>query len=300
MILYYCDNHDFPLPAGHKFPVAKYRLIRERLAADGDFQFEQSPMATQTAIERAHDPGYVRAFLNGTLAPHVMRRIGFPWSEGLVRRTIASVGGTLAATRMALGRGWGGNLAGGTHHAFRSEGSGFCVFNDLAIAVLALRAEHGIERAAVIDLDVHQGDGTALIFENDPAVLTFSMHGRNNFPFRKQRSRIDVELEDGTCDEDYLRLLAQVLPRVFDSKPGAILYQSGVDGLATDMLGRLRLTPEGLVSRDRLVIESAKRYGAPFVITLGGGYSRPIGLTAEAHANTFRTAAAIYGRANAQ
>jgi acetoin utilization deacetylase AcuC-like enzyme len=300
LILYYCDHHDFPLPAGHRFPVAKYRMIRERLAADGIFKFEQAPMASRADVERAHDPDYVRAFLEGTLSPQLMRHIGFPWSEGLVRRTLASVGGTLAAARMAFETGWGGNLAGGTHHAFRAEGSGFCVFNDLAVAVLSLRAERGIERAAIIDLDVHQGDGTALIFENDPRVFTFSMHGRNNFPFRKQRSTVDIDLQDGTADEEYLRRLAESLPAVFDFAPGVIFYQSGVDALASDTLGRLHLTHDGLRRRDRLVMEAAKSYGAPFIITLGGGYSNPIELTAEAHANTFRSAARVFGGTRSQ
>lgn len=294
MTLYYCDHHDFTLPPGHKFPVQKYRLLRERLAADGVFQMEPAPFADLAVIELAHDPAYVRAFCDGTVAPGIMRRIGFPWSEGLVRRTLGSVGGTLAASRTALDTGFGGNLAGGTHHAFRAEGSGFCVFNDLAIAILHLRAAHGRARAAVIDLDVHQGDGTAVLFENDPDVLTFSMHGRNNFPFRKQRSKIDVELEDRTGDEQYLERLASILPRVFEFRPDVIFYQSGVDALASDTLGRLSLTAEGLRRRDRLVMESCRSFGAPFILTLGGGYSNPIELTADAHANTFRTAAEVF------
>ncbi len=294
MTLYYCDHHEIPLPAGHKFPIEKYRLVRERLAVGGMFRFEQASMADPAVIELAHDPAYVRSFLNGTLPAAVMRRIGFPWSEGLVRRTLASVGGTLAASVIALANGWGGNLAGGTHHAFRFEGSGFCVFNDIAVAILWLRAVHGLRRAAVIDLDVHQGDGTALIFEADDAVLTLSMHGRNNFPFRKQRSRIDLELDDGTGDDEYLRQLELVLPRVFEFRPDVIFYQSGVDALASDTLGRLSLTHDGLRRRDRMVMEAAQPYGAPFVITLGGGYSSPIELTAAAHANTFQTALDVW------
>lgn len=295
MILYYCDHHEIPLPSGHRYPAAKYRMIRERLAGEARFEFQQAGPAARAAIERVHDPAYVSAFIDGMLAPSAMRRIGFPWSEGLVRRTLASVGGTLEAARLAVRNGWGGNLAGGTHHAFRDEGAGFCVFNDLAIAILDLRAFARMSRAAVIDLDVHQGDGTALIFENDDEVLTFSMHGRNNFPFRKQRSRIDIELEDKTGDDEYLSRLDDVLPRAFDFRPDAVFYQSGVDALESDTLGKLALTHEGLRRRDRLVMESAKRYGAPFVITLGGGYSKPIELTAEAHANTFRTALDVFG-----
>jgi acetoin utilization deacetylase AcuC-like enzyme len=167
--LYYCDQHEFPLPVGHRFPQRKYRLLRERLAASGGFSFEPAPPAPIEALERAHDPEYVRAFMDGSIDPARMRCVGFPWSEALVRRTLASAGGTLAASRDAMTRGFGGNLAGGTHHALRAEGAGFCVFNDLAVAILDLRAASGVRQAAVIDLDVHQGDGTGLLFEGDPA-----------------------------------------------------------------------------------------------------------------------------------
>lgn len=291
--LYYCDHYEIPLPPGHKFPMRKYRLLRERLQTDGRFHFEQAPLADAAVIERAHDSGYVRAFLEGSISPRAMRRIGFPWSEALVKRTLGSVGGTIAATSQAFATGWGGNLAGGTHHAFRCDGAGFCVFNDLAVAILDSRAR-GVRRAAVVDLDVHQGDGTALIFDSDPDVLTLSMHGRNNFPFRKQRSKIDVELDDGTGDEVYLARLAEVLPEVFRFRPGVIYYQSGVDALETDVLGRLSLSMEGLNRRDRMVMKAARAAAIPFVITLGGGYSDPVELTAEAHANTFRTAAGVF------
>jgi acetoin utilization deacetylase AcuC-like enzyme len=289
--LFYCDHYAIPLPAGHKFPMAKYRMLRDLLAADGCFQFEEAPFADPAVIELAHDAAYVRDFLNGALADAAIRRIGFPWSEALVKRTLASVGGTLSATCDAFDSGWGGNLAGGTHHAFRAEGSGFCVFNDIAVAMQWLRAKGRIQRAAVIDLDVHQGDGTAQIFENEPNVLTLSLHAKSNFPFRKQRSKIDIEFEDGTRDSEYLSALDAVLPRVFASNPDIVFYQSGVDPLASDTLGRLALTHAGLKERDRWVITAARDHGIPIVITLGGGYSRPIELTAEAHANTFRTAA---------
>ncbi len=203
--LFYCDHYPIPLPPGHKFPMEKYALLRGLLQADGFFDLEAAPLAARETIELAHDPAYVRSFLDGSLDARALRRIGFPWSEFLVRRTLASVGGTLAGARDALAGGMGGNLAGGTHHAFRSEGAGFCVFNDLAVAILALRQEGRIARAAVIDLDVHQGDGAASIFEDDPEVLTFSMHADNNFPFRKQRSKLDIGLADGAGDEEYLR-----------------------------------------------------------------------------------------------
>ena len=292
--LFYCDHYAIPLPPGHKFPMTKYRLVRDLLAQDGFFDFECAPKADPGVIELAHDQTYVRDFLNGTLSTAAIRRIGFPWSNGLVNRTLASVGGTMQATLDAFSRGWGGNLAGGTHHAFRGEGSGFCVFNDIAVSVEWLRRDGRIRRAAILDLDVHQGDGTAQIFEHDPDVLTVSLHCRSNFPFRKQRSKVDVDLDDRLGDEEYLRALDQVLPRVFAFDPQILYYQSGVDPLSSDSLGKLALTHAGLKERDRRVMAAACAHRIPLVVTLGGGYSIPIELTAEAHANTFRTAREIY------
>jgi len=292
--LFYCDQYAIPLPDGHKFPMAKYRMLRDLLVSDSCFRFEAAPFADPEIIELAHDPAYVRDFLKGALTEAAIRRIGFPWSQALVQRTLASVGGTLSATCDAFDSGWGGSLAGGTHHAFRAEGSGFCVFNDIAVAIQWLRAKGRVQRAAVIDLDVHQGDGTAQIFEGDPNVFTLSVHAKSNFPFRKQRSKIDVEFEDGTRDPEYLNALEAVLPRVFAFQPQIIFYQSVVDPLTSDTLGRLALTQAGLQDRDRFVIAATQSYGVPIVITLGGGYSRPIELTAEAHANTFRTASEIF------
>lgn len=292
--LFYCDHYAIPLPAGHKFPMTKYRMLRDLLAADGCFRFEAAPFADPAVIELAHDAIYVRDFLNGALPDAAIRRIGFPWSEALVKRTLASVGGTLSAACDAFNSGWGGNLAGGTHHAFRAEGSGFCVFNDIAVAIQWLRAKGRVQRAAVIDLDVHQGDGTARIFEHERNVLTLSLHAKSNFPFRKQRSKIDLEFEDGTGDREYLSALDAVLPRVFAFQPEIVFYQSGVDALASDTLGRLALTEAGLKERDGRVLRAARAGGVPIVITLGGGYSQPIERTAEAHANTFRAAGEIF------
>jgi acetoin utilization deacetylase AcuC-like enzyme len=230
----------------------------------------------------------VAAVLDGSVDPRVMRRIGFPWSEGLVRRTLASVGGTLAATADALATGFGGNLAGGTHHAFHAEGAGFCVFNDIAVAIRA----NGL-RAAVLDLDVHQGDGTAAIFEGDASVFTVSLHGENNFPFRKQRSDLDIALPDGVEDAEYLDRVAEALLAVAAFGPEIIFYQSGVDALQTDRLGRLRLTHEGLKARDQTVFDFVRERALATVVTLGGGYSEPISHTVAAHANTFRAALAV-------
>jgi acetoin utilization deacetylase AcuC-like enzyme len=292
--LFYCDQYTIPLPPGHRFPMAKYRMLRQLLTADGLFQLECAPLAETAEIERAHDPEYVRGFLSGGLSPAALRRIGFPWSEGLVKRSLASVGGTLAATEEAFKTGWGGNLAGGTHHAFREHGSGYCVFNDIAIAVRSLQWAGKVFRVVIIDLDVHQGDGTAHIFESDSGVRTISLHCRSNFPLRKQRSKVDVELAEGMGDEEYLRELDRMLPMVLAFDPQVIFYQSGVDPLASDTLGKLRLTEGGLRERDRRVMAVARALQVPFIVTLGGGYADPIELSVRAHANTFRMAAEVF------
>ena len=292
--LRYCDQHSFPLPDGHKFPLSKYGLLRGRLAPDPRFVLAPAELVSREALLRVHERSYVDGFLAGTLEKQVMRRIGFPWSVQLVTRTLASAGSTLGATQSALQTGFGGTLAGGTHHAFRSEGSGFCVFNDLAIAILWAREEAGVTRAAVVDCDVHQGDGTAVIFAGDPSVFTLSLHGARNFPFRKQKSTLDVELADNTDDAAYLSALEQALEQVWDFEPRLMLYQAGVDGLESDRLGRLALTMEGLRRRDLLVIAEAHRRAVPLVITIGGGYSEPIEKTVEANAQTFVTAADVY------
>ncbi len=296
--LFYCDHYPFPLPPGHKFPLAKYRMLRDELAADGCFDLEPAELASTDDIVRVHDRQYVESFLDGTIDPMCMRRIGFPWSADLVKRTLASTGGTLCAARAAIARGFGGSLAGGTHHATRSEGSGFCVFNDLAVSIEAIRKEAGLQRFAVVDLDVHQGDGTAAIFAGDDRVFTLSLHAERNFPFRKQKSALDVPLPDEMDDDSYLAALREALPAVAEFRPQMILFQAGVDGLKTDRLGRLSLTQEGLRQRDLLVAKLAQSLKAPLVITIGGGYSDPIEQTVSAHAQTFRTIASCNGLNN--
>jgi acetoin utilization deacetylase AcuC-like enzyme len=292
--LFYTDQYVITLPEGHKFPARKYGLVRQILQADSRFDFERAPLADPETIELAHDPGYVRSFMAGEMAPAAMRRIGLPWSDVLVNRSRASVGATLSAAKDAMETGWGGTLGGGTHHAFRAEGAGFCIFNDVAVAIQWLRSQGKIKRAAVIDLDVHQGDGTAEIFAGDPEVFTLSIHCQSNFPFRKQVSKLDVALPDKVEDAEYLETLESALPRIFLFAPEVIFYQSGVDGLLTDVLGRLSLTPQGLIQRDRMVMRSVRDSGIPLVLTSGGGYSKPIELSAEAHANTYRTAWEVY------
>lgn len=294
-VLFYTDHYTLPLPDGHRFPMAKYRMVRERLAVTEEFDLRPAPIADVADIQRVHDHAYVDAVLNGTLSAAAQRRIGFPWSKGFVQRTLGSAGGTLAATEEALRAGWSGTLSGGTHHAFRAEGSGFCVFNDIAIAAQKLLDEGRVRRIAVIDLDVHQGDGTAEIFAGRDDVFTLSVHCQANFPFRKQTSTLDVELEAGVGDAAYMETLARTLPRVAEFAPEFIFYQAGVDVLASDTLGKLELSPEGARERDRMVCAFVRALGYPLVITQGGGYSQPIERTAETHAATFVTALEVYG-----
>jgi len=284
------DQYQITLPEGHKFPVSKYGILRDLIEKEGLFQLEQAAPAEAEIVALAHEPAYVAGFMQGSLPASAIRRIGLPWSQLLVQRAFASVGGTISASLQAQEHGWGATLGGGTHHAFRSEGAGFCVFNDIAVAIQFLRQRGRIRRAAVIDLDVHQGDGTAEIFKGDPDVFTLSVHGESNFPFRKKQSSLDVPLPDGVEDEEYLHRLNEALPAAFGSRPDIVFYQSGVDPLASDSLGRLSLTPQGLIERDRMVFRAAIRFGSPFVLTSGGGYSRPIELSAHAHASTYRTA----------
>jgi acetoin utilization deacetylase AcuC-like enzyme len=296
---FFCDTYEVPLPQGHRFPMPKYRLLRERLVGAGVLrrdELEESDLIDRGSLLLAHTPDYLDAIFSGGLSPADQRRLGFPWSEALVARSRASVYGTVAAARAALRDGLSGNLAGGTHHAAADRGTGFCVFNDIAVAARALQREGGIDRALVIDLDVHQGDGTAAIFEGDESVFTFSMHGAKNFPFRKQRSSLDVELEDGCGDADYLAALERHLPAVLErARADLVFFQAGVDPLADDVLGRLDLSLEGLRMRDRLVCAAVRDRGLPLVLTLGGGYAKPIDLSVDAHAGTWREARAVFG-----
>jgi acetoin utilization deacetylase AcuC-like enzyme len=293
--IYFCDHYDFPLPPGHKFPLQKYRMAREALQNDSRFLLSPASLATREDLLRVHDHNYVDGFLDGSIDPMLMRRVGFPWSPELVRRTLASTGSTLLAAARALDDGFSGTLAGGTHHAFRAEGSGFCVFNDLAVAAQWARHCRNIKRIAVVDLDVHQGDGTAAIFENEPAVFTLSLHGARNFPFRKQRSRLDIEFPDGTKGETYLPALRQALERIWDFSPELILFQAGVDALEEDRLGRLALTLADLAHRDRLVLTSAAQRQIPIAMTMGGGYTDPVSASVQAHVQAFQIASQVFG-----
>ncbi len=297
MLIFYPDTPDLPLPDGHRFPARKYRLLRERIVRHrmlGDWDLAPSPLAGIAELERAHYAAYVQAVLEGTLAPAIQRRIGLPWSETLALRSRATVGGSLAAARRALLDGFSGQLAGGTHHAHREFGSGYCVFNDLAVAALTLLGEGKVERVAVVDLDVHQGDGNAALLTGHPGAFVLSLHGEKNFPFRKVPSDLDVALPDGTDDRSYLRALAGALDAIAGFRPDLVLYLSGVDPLRSDTLGRLDLTFDGLAERDRLVLEFCRRRAIPVSIAIGGGYADPITDTVNAYANTFRVAREVF------
>lgn len=295
MRLFFSDQDRLALPDGHRFPASKYPRIWRALADEHPGLCELSPRAEWDEIALAHDAGYIARLRDGTLPSPAVRKLGFPWSEALVSRSRRSVGGTLAALRWALIHGAAGHMAGGTHHAFADRGEGFCVFNDLAVAIHVARRSFAVGRVAVVDLDVHQGDGTAAMFQGDPSVFTLSLHGARNYPFRKEKSSLDVALDDGTGDAAYLEALDRALPAVRAHRPELILYQAGVDALAGDRLGRLALSHEGLRARDARVFALADELRAPIVVTLGGGYHRDIGATVEAHVNVYRGLVAALG-----
>jgi acetoin utilization deacetylase AcuC-like enzyme len=278
----------------HSYPMDKYRLVPERLLTEAVLSpadFLEPEAATLDDVLRVHTPEYVHAFVNGALERKAMLRIGLPWSPELVRRAFAVIGGTIGAARLALHEGVAVNLAGGTHHAFADHGEGYCIFNDLVVTLRRLRADGAARRFLVIDLDVHQGNGTAVLCQADSEVFTFSMHGENNYPARKERSSWDVALVDGVTDEQYLDLLAQALPRILEQfSPDLVFYQAGVDVLAGDRFGKLNLSMAGVGERDRLVCEFAHRAGLPLVITLGGGYARDMHRIVEAHCQTVQVA----------
>jgi acetoin utilization deacetylase AcuC-like enzyme len=290
-------RYTFPLPAGHRFPVAKYAMLRDRVVAEGIVPSDRvldPEGATDAVLLLVHTEDYVRRFVGGALGDAEVRNLGFPWSPELVERSRRAVGGTVAAARHALTHGLAMNLAGGTHHAFADHGEAFCVFNDIAIAIRALQANGRIRRAAVIDLDVHQGNGTHAIFAGDADVFTFSMHGGRNYPFHKVAGTVDVELEDGTGDDVYLDLLATTLPRVLaEAQPDLVFFIAGADPYEGDRLGRLKLSFDGLARRDAYVLERCREVGLPVAITIGGGYGANIGDTVTVHATTARIAASM-------
>ena len=298
MQFFYSDTFDLKLPPGHRFPGTKYGKLRRTLIEEKilhEDQLTASPLVDDTALLRAHDPDYVTAIETGSIDAKAMRRIGLPWSEHVARRARATMGGAVMAARRAMEYGLSGQLAGGTHHAHYDFGAGYCVFNDFACAALAMLAEGRASRVAIIDLDVHQGDGNAAILSPREDVFVFSMHGEKNFPFRKVASDLDIGLPDGIEDVAYIKILEEHLPAVWDFAPDIIFYQSGVDPLAEDKLGRMNLSHEGLMRRDEIILSECNRRNIPVSMAIGGGYADPIEASVTAYANTYRAAKEIYG-----
>lgn len=290
---FHSDGYPLLLPAGHRFPEAKYARLRARVAAELEsVQLIDAVAANDEQLELAHDREYIGRVARGELSAAEQRAIGFPWSAALVERSRRSVGATVAAARAALTEGVAVNLAGGTHHAQRDRGQGYCVFNDAAVAARAMQAEAGRAlRVAIVDLDVHQGNGTAAILAGDATTFTLSLHGAKNFPFRKSRSDLDRALPDGTGDAEYLRVLDAALDEMCSRfRPELLVYLAGADAHETDRLGRLALTTAGMAARDARVFDLAFRLGAPIVVAMAGGYGRDIDVTVDVHFNTVRAA----------
>jgi acetoin utilization deacetylase AcuC-like enzyme len=287
-------KYSFPLPEGHRFPISKYALLRDRVIEEGIVEVEQlhdpAPVSREDLL-LVHTADYIDRFTTGQLSVDEERRLGFPWSPALVERSYRAAGGTLEAAAYAVAHGIAMNLAGGTHHAFPSHGEGFCVFNDTAIAIRALQRDGRIRRALVVDLDVHQGNGTHAIFSGDESVFTFSMHGGKNYPFHKVAGCVDIELHDGTNDDEYLDQLFHTLPTaIAKSRADLVVYLAGADPHENDRLGRLALTFDGLARRDAFVLEQVREVGLPVAVTVAGGYGRSIDDTVRVHATTARIA----------
>lgn len=294
----YHPNYVVPMPPDHRFPMEKFKKLYELLLSDhiaDPDQFHIPDRPSQTWIELVHTSDYVNAYCSGTLDPKAQRRIGLPWSPELVNRTCTAVGGTILTAQLALKSGLACNTAGGTHHAFPSYGSGFCIFNDLAIASRVLQKLGLVEKILIVDLDVHQGDGTALIFQSDPSVFTFSMHCEVNFPGTKQQSDLDVPLPEGMEDDEYLQTLAQYLPDLLSEiKPDLVLYDAGVDPHLGDRLGKLALTDSGLYRREMQVLTTCVSQGFPVACVIGGGYAEDMEALVYRHSIVHRAASEVF------
>jgi acetoin utilization deacetylase AcuC-like enzyme len=288
----YTPDYYVPHPDGHPFPMGKYPALFDILQKENLVRSEdviEPHEVDWTDLMLVHSTDYLAALANGTLEPAAQRRLGFPWTPALLRRSRLAVQGTIDTAHLALEEGIAANLAGGTHHAFADHGEGYCVLNDVALAIRVLQRERAAQRALVVDLDVHQGNGSASIFESDPSVYTFSIHGENNYPLRKQRSSRDVGLGDGADDSLYLQTLSQHLPDVLEqSRPDVVFYLAGVDAAAGDRYGRLDLTPDGIRQRDRYVVRTIRRERIPLAIVLAGGYAKTAAATADLHAMVHR------------
>lgn len=298
MKVFYSPNYYADIGDGHVFPIRKFELVRDRLVAEetlGSRNLIEPEPAAIPDVRLVHTEDYVSRLCAGALTSKEIRRLGLPWSQSLVRRSFHAVGGTIAAARAALDEGVGSNLAGGTHHSFPDHGEGFCVFNDVAIAIRVLQRDGLLARAAVVDCDVHQGNGTATIFASEPTVFTFSMHGARNYPLFKTKSTLDIELGDGTADDAYLSSLAANLYQVFAHKPEIVFYLAGADPYAGDKLGRLAVSIAGLQERDRMVLQECYQREIPIVTVMSGGYAEELSDTVEIHCNTIRSVAEVFG-----
>jgi acetoin utilization deacetylase AcuC-like enzyme len=299
---FYSDTFVLPLPEGHRFPMAKYSRLRERLLTEGILatgDLHEAPAAALADLQLVHTREYVQAVVDGMVAPEIQRRIGFPWSPQMVERARRSVGATIAAAGSALDEGCAANLAGGTHHAFADRGEGYCVFNDVAVAARVLQRDHLAQRVAIVDCDVHQGNGTAAIFSGDANVFTLSLHGAKNFPFRKEASHLDIEFDDGTGDDPYLTSLERAIEFVLlTHNPDVVFYLAGADPYEGDRLGRLKLTIDGLQQRDEIVLTRCHRAGLPVVITMSGGYAPDVDAIVGIHTNTIQTAVSLWANAS--
>ena len=298
MPVYFSDHYTLPLPEEHRFPMSKYRMLRDYLILNNiitEQQLHESPLATEDLLQLAHTDQYITAMKTGDVDLQIIKRIGFPWSFELYQRSCATVGGALQSAKSALKNQIAGNLAGGTHHAHADRGEGYCVFNDIAVAARYLIKNNLTEKIAIIDLDVHQGNGNSSILKNDPEIFIFSMHGEKNYPFVKVPSHLDIALPTGADDDLFLANLKIGLDEVKKFNPTFIFYQMGVDPLKEDKLGLMNLTFEGLKKRDEMVLSYAKDHQIPISLALGGGYAVPIELSVEAYANTYRVAKKIFG-----
>jgi acetoin utilization deacetylase AcuC-like enzyme len=295
--VFYSPHYYADIGEGHVFPIRKFELVLDKLLAEGTLLSDEIVEPEEAAVEDlllVHTEDYITRLRDGALTPKEIRKLGLPWSESLVRRSFHAISGTINATRTALKTRIASNLAGGTHHAYPDRGEGYCVLNDVAVAIRVLQHEGLARKFLIIDLDVHQGDGTAFIFGESPEVFTFSMHGAKNYPLFKKQSTLDIELADGTSDEEYLETLNEVLPRLLIHDPDIIFYLAGADPYKGDKLGRLGLTIDGLKRRDTSVLEFASRHEIPLVTTMSGGYAADINDTVEIHCNTIRAVKEVY------
>jgi acetoin utilization deacetylase AcuC-like enzyme len=291
MQAYYADHFVLPLPPGHRFPMSKYRQLRDRVSAElPNVVLSEPPQASDGQLALAHTPAYIARLCGGQLSALEQRALGFPWSEAMVERSRRSTGATIAACRAAIAsKSSAANLAGGTHHAYANKGEGFCCFNDVAVAARLMQAERLAARVLILDLDVHQGNGTAAILEDDPSIYTASMHGANNYPFKKENSRLDVALPDGTDDQQYLKALAHTLEHIDrEFSADLLIYLAGADVYQGDRLGKLSLTIQGIVQRDQMVFDWALKRDLPVALAMGGGYCPEIEKTVQIHLNTVR------------